>query len=90
MFKYDGVILQMDNARYHWTTKSLELYSNNEIKVIDWPLYSTDLKQIENIWAFMKIQLERKKFATINSRISNMIFSKCWWGHDWEICNEHL
>ena len=65
-FNSDEVILQIDNARYHWTTKALEFYSNNGIKVIDWPPYSSDLNQIEHIWAFLKKQSEGKKFATIN------------------------
>ena len=59
----DEVMLQMDNARYHWTTLDLEFYSNNGIIVIDWPPYSPDLNPIENIWAFMKKQLEGKRFA---------------------------
>ena len=32
----------MDNTRYHWTTKTLEFYSKNGIKVIDWPPNSPD------------------------------------------------
>ena len=59
-------MLQIDNARYHWTTKALKFYSKNGIKVIDWPPYSSDLNQIEHIWAFVKKQLEGKKFATMN------------------------
>ena len=48
------VMLQMDNSRYNWTSKALEFYSNNGIKVIDWPSYSPDLNPIKNIWAFIK------------------------------------
>ena len=59
-------MLQMDNARYEWTTKALELYSNYKIKIIDWPPYSPDLNPIENILAFMKKQLEGKGFTTMN------------------------
>ena len=63
----------MDNARYHWITLALEFYSNNGIKVIDWPPYSPDLNPIENIWAFMKKQLEGKRFATIN-QLKNKLY----------------
>ena len=47
------VVFQMDNTWYHWTIKAFEIYSNNEIKVIDWPPYSPVLNPIENIWIFM-------------------------------------
>ena len=46
--------------------KPFEFYSNHGIKVIDRPPYSPDLNQIEHIWAFMKKQLEGKRFATMN------------------------
>ena len=43
------VMLQMDYARYNWTTKALEFYSNKGVEVTDWSPYSPDLNPIENI-----------------------------------------
>ena len=39
----------MNNARYHCTTKALEFYSNNRVKVLDQSTYEQDLNPIENI-----------------------------------------
>ena len=72
----ETLYLQMDNARYHWTTKELEFYLEKSIKVIDWPPYSPDLNPIENIWAIMKQKLEGRKFATITS-LKNELY-KIW------------
>ena len=59
--------LQMDKARYHWTTEAFEFYLEKNIKVIDWPPYSSDLNPIDNIWAIIKQKLEGRKFATMTS-----------------------
>ena len=69
-FNSDEIVLMIVNARYYWTTKSLEYYSNKIIKVIERPLYSPDLNPIEKIWTFMKKkQLEEKRYAiSINNR----------------------
>ena len=63
----DEEILELDNARYNWTTKALEFYSNNGVKVIDWPPYSPDLNPIENIWAFMRKKIRRKEICNNKS-----------------------
>ena len=63
----DVLFLQIDNARYHWSIEALEFYYENNIKIIDWPPYSTDLNPIENIWAIMKRKIAGKTFTTINS-----------------------
>ena len=63
----ETLYLQMDNARYHWTTEALEFYLEKNIKVIDRSPYSPDLNSIENIWAIMKQKLEGRKFATMTS-----------------------
>ena len=58
----DVLFLQIDNARYHWSIEALKFYYENNIKIIDWPLYSPDLNPIENIWAIMKRKIARKNF----------------------------
>ena len=63
----DVLFLQIDNARYHWSINALEFYYENNIKIIDWPLYFPDLNPIENIWAIIKRKIAGKTFTTINS-----------------------
>ena len=46
--------MQMDNARIHWTLDALRFYKKNNIVVIDWSAYSSDLNPIENICAYIK------------------------------------
>ena len=48
IWNLDTVYLQIDNARYHWTIDVVELYKENNIKVIDWLQYSPDLNPIKN------------------------------------------
>ena len=60
--------IQMDNAKYHWTTEVLEFYyREKDIKVIDWSPYPPDLNPIENIWVIMKQKLEGRNFTTMIS-----------------------
>ena len=54
-------ILQWDNAPSHVSTKALEFYEKNKIERIEWPAKSPDLNPIENIWAIVKRELEKKK-----------------------------
>ena len=63
----DVLFLQIDNARYHRSIEALEFYYENNIKVIDWPLYSPDLNPIKYIFAIMKRKIAIKTFTTINS-----------------------
>ena len=45
----ENIVIQMDNARVHWSINSLKFYRENEIRVIDWPPNSPDLSPIENL-----------------------------------------
>ena len=57
--------MQMDNARIHWTLDALRFYKENNIAIIDWPGYSPDLNQIENVWASLKGKLRGKKLISM-------------------------
>ena len=54
-------ILQWDNAPSHVSTKALKFYEKNKIERIEWPAKSPDLNPIENIWAIVKRELEKRK-----------------------------
>ena len=41
---------------------SLDYYIQNDIKLLEWPAYSSDLNQIENIWANIKNKLGAKVY----------------------------
>ena len=68
-----NVVMQMDNARYHWTNEILKYYEDNNIKVIDWPPYSPDLNPIENLWGIIKGKLKGKTFTTMTSLKNKLI-----------------
>ena len=69
----ENVVMQMDNARYHWTNQVLQFYQKNNIKVIDWLPYSPDLNPIENLWSIMEDKLKGKKFISMSSLKSTLI-----------------
>ena len=58
----ENIVIQMDNARFHWSINSLKFYSENKIRAIDWPPNSPDLNSIENLWGFLKNKLGDQKF----------------------------
>ena len=72
----DNIYLQMDNAKYHWTTDALQFYYEKNVKLIDWPPYSPDLNPIENVWALMKRKISGRKFTSMNS-LKNELY-KIW------------
>ena len=65
-------ILQWDNAPSHVSTKALEFYEKNKIERIEWPAKSPDLNPIENIWAIVKRELEKRKVTKQAEIIENI------------------
>ena len=68
--------MQMDNARIHWTLDTLRFYKENNIVVIDWPAYSSDLNPIENVWEYIEGKLSGKKFISMKQIVTEII--KIW------------
>ncbi|KAL4509432.1 hypothetical protein ABPG72_018363 [Tetrahymena utriculariae] len=57
----DDRILQQDNAAVH-SSKAVKQYLESEgIELLNWPSQSPDMSPIENVWAWVKNQLEINK-----------------------------
>ena len=59
---YNGeeIVFQQDNAPSHTAKKTKEFMQNKGINAITWPSNSPDLNPIENLWSFMKTQINKK------------------------------
>ena len=61
-FRNYKVLLQIDNARYQWTTCVLKFCNDNKIKIVCHFLYLSDLNLIVNIRVSIKKNLMNKSF----------------------------
>ena len=51
--KYKRFWFQQDNARPHFSKTAMSFFSANGVQLLDWPLYSSNLSPIENIWSIL-------------------------------------
>lgn len=55
---------QQDNAPCHKARQSTRWFTENGIKLFDWPPQSPDLSPIENLWHILKENVRKHKIST--------------------------
>ena len=60
----ENIVIQIDNAKVHWSINSLKFYRESKVKVIDWTPNNPDQNPIENLWALQK-KIRRSKVFKI-------------------------
>ncbi|KAL4500774.1 hypothetical protein ABPG72_020008 [Tetrahymena utriculariae] len=61
--------LLQDNARAHVSNQTMTYLKNNKVRTLDHPPYSPDLNPIEKVWAWMKRDLGKVTYSTIENLI---------------------
>ena len=54
------------NALCHRAKPVQEYLCQEDIKVLEWPLYSPDLHCIENVWAVLKMKVRNRNPCTVD------------------------
>ena len=62
--RHSSWIFQQDNARAHSAKRTLEYLEQQRVRVMEWPPCSPDLSWIENMWAWLKMQLSKRTDLT--------------------------
>jgi len=57
-------IFQQDNAPCHKSLRVRTMLGNAAVNAMVWPPYSPDLSPIENLWAIVKEELHKDKYAS--------------------------
>ena len=62
----DYIFLKYDDPK-HTNKFTKKLLSENNVNVLQWPSQFPDLSPIENLWLFLKIQIQKRALANINN-----------------------
>ena len=95
-----GITFQQDNARSHICKKAQDFFkiatAEHGFTVMDdWPPYSPDMNLIENLWAYLKLELHQRYPDTatlsgspdhIRQKISERVH-EVWWSIGEEVLN---
>ena len=86
------IIFQQDNSPVHSSKKTREFLEtvaigDKKIQIIEWPPHSPDMNPIENLWAYLKLELNRLYPDTLflhgsHSHICELLSErshKVWW-----------
>jgi len=52
---------QQDNAPCHSSRKTRQWFREQHVRLLSWPGQSPDLNPIENLWAYLKTQVQKRK-----------------------------
>jgi hypothetical protein len=71
-------IYQQDNASIHVSHRSKEFFTEQDVKLLDWPSKYPDLNPIENLWSIMsrKVYANGRQFNSVPD-LKAMLF-KAW------------
>lgn len=72
----ENVIFQQDNAPCHKARLTKDFITDKNLETLKWPPYSPDLNLIENVWGWMKNQVQKYLPQTKEELIA--IIRKSW------------